>query len=140
MRMLPKRSTFSCQFLQWKWVAFSGHKGQTGPTHQLKCHGLLVESLHVGQTGLHLGLDVALVASRKPDPRDPLEQSGQGQTKSWRLELMFCDSLQVSGLSVWTLNVMIWGRFCRLCSILCPRFKKKKKKRYTGTLCLKVKI
>lgn len=32
-------------------------------THQLECHGLLVESLHVGQATLHLRLDVALISS-----------------------------------------------------------------------------
>lgn len=72
----------------WRKHAFSGHKGQTGPTHQLECHGLLVESLHVRQTSLHLGLDVALISSWKPDPCDPLERSGRGQTKSWTLELL----------------------------------------------------
>lgn len=47
-----------------------------------------------------MGLDVALVASRKTDPCDPL-QSGEGQTKSWGLELRTADVLLL-----WTLNVI----------------------------------
>lgn len=37
-------------------------------------HGLLVERFNVGQTSLHLGLDVALVSAGEADAGDALEQ------------------------------------------------------------------
>lgn len=52
---------------------------KTRTTHQLKRQGLLVERGHIGQTGLHLGLDVAFISSCKVDPRDPLERPGKEQ-------------------------------------------------------------
>lgn len=39
----------------------------------MESHGLLVEGFHVGQTSLHLSLDVALVSAREPDASDALE-------------------------------------------------------------------
>lgn len=39
----------------------------------MESHGLLVEGFHVGQTSLHLGLDVALVSAGEPDASDALE-------------------------------------------------------------------